>query len=386
LRETPLILIVDDNAANLDILEARLTSRGYATANAVNGTAALERVRALRPDLVLLDIMMPEIDGIEVCRRIKADPDLPFIPVILVTAKADSKDVVAGLDAGADDYLTKPIDQQNLMARVRAMLRIKALQDTVKDQACRLEAQAGELARWNRTLEQKVSEQIGEIERVSRLKRFLPAQIAELVVSSGQEQKLDSHRREISVVFSDLRGFTTFAEVAEPEEVIEVLRAYHAAAGRLIDKYEGTLERFLGDGLMVLFNDPLPCPDPAARAVKLGAELRDEVGQLAREWFKRGHELGLGIGVAHGFATLGKIGFEGRHDYTAIGTVVNQAARLCAEAKAGEILISRRVQSLAEALIECEALGELTLKGLRQPVSAYRLLNLRQTLAEPQQA
>jgi class 3 adenylate cyclase/AmiR/NasT family two-component response regulator len=383
LRETPLILIVDDNAANVDILNARLTNSGYATSTAVNGAQALERVRVDHPDLVLLDIMMPEIDGIEVCRRIKGDASLPFIPIILVTAKADAKDVVSGLDAGADDYLTKPIDQQNLMARVRAMLRIKALQDTVKQQADRLAGQAEELAQWNRTLEQKVAEQVGEIERVSRLKRFLPPQIAELVVSSGQEQKLESHRREISVVFSDLRGFTTFAEVAEPEEVIEVLRAYHATAGALIEKYEGTLERFLGDGLMVLFNDPLPCPDPAVRAVKLGVELRDAVGQLASQWGAQGHELGIGIGVAHGFATLGKIGFEGRLDYTAIGTVVNQASRLCSEAKPGEILISRRVQSLASALIECEGLGELPLKGLRQPVAAYRLLRLKENQPAP---
>ena len=280
--------------------------------------------------------MMPKIDGIEVCRRLKADPALPFMPIILVTAKADPSDIVAGLEAGADEYLTKPVDQAALVARVRSMLRIKALHDKVQEQAAELRAQAEQLATWNRDLEQRVAEQLDEIERIGRLKRFLAPQIAELVVVGRRGRLLESHRREIAVVFCDLRGFTAFAETAEPEEVMTVLREYHAALGELIHRYEGTLERFAGDGLMVLFNDPMPCPDPALRAVRHGgADARPGGAMSWRAGAGSGHELGFGVGIAQGYATLGRIGFEGRFDYTAIGTVVNLAARLCGEAKAG---------------------------------------------------
>ncbi len=377
MRDPPLILIADDNADNLAILEARLASQKYALVTARDGAEALAMAQQHRPDVALLDVMMPKLDGFEVCRRLKSDKNLPFMPVVLVTAKAATQDIVAGLDAGADDYLTKPVDHAALMARLRSILRIKSLHDMVQEQSQTLAAQAAELSGFNRSLAAKVDEQVLEIERVSRLKRFLPPQIAELVVSSGQEKTLESHRREIAVVFSDLRGFTTFAEIAEPEEVMAVLNGYHETAGALIGKYEGTLERFLGDGLMILFNDPLPCPDPAARAVKLAVELRTNAARLAKEWEKRGHTLGLGIGVAQGYATLGRIGFEGRFDYTAIGTVVNQASRLCTEAKPGEILINRRVFGEVETLVEAESLGDLALRGLRQPVAAYRLLGLR---------
>jgi adenylate cyclase len=373
-RQPALILIADDNEANVDILETRLGSQGYAVITARDGEEALARARADLPDLILLDVMMPKLDGFEVCRRLKANKSLPFVPIILVTAKADTKDVVAGLDMGADEYLTKPVDQSALVARVRSILRLKSLHDTVQEQADRLSWQAQELAQWNRTLEEKVAAQVAQLERVGRLRRFLPRQVAELVVSSGQESLLESHRREISVVFCDLRGFTAFAEVAEPEEVMDVLRAYHAAAGRLNDKYEGTLARFLGDGLMVFFNDPVPCPDPAVRAVKLAVALRTAVDHLANGWAKKGYQLGFGVGIAQGYATLGRIGFEDRLDYTAIGTVVNQAARLCGEAKAGEILITPRVATEVEGAIDVEHLGELSLKGLRQPVTIFRLL------------
>jgi adenylate cyclase len=376
-RQPALILIADDNEANVDILETRLGSQGYAIITARDGEEALARAQADLPDLILLDVMMPRFDGFEVCRRLKANTSLPFMPIILVTAKADTKDIVAGLDMGADEYLTKPVDQAALVARVRSILRIKSLHDTVQEQASRLSLQAEELAQWNRTLEEKVAAQVTELERIGRLRRFLPEQVAELVVASGRESLLESHRREISVVFGDLRGFTAFAEVAEPEEVMQVLSGYHTAADRLIEQYGGTLERFLGDGLMVFFNDPVTCPDPALRAVKLAVELRTSVDHLATGWAKQGYHLGFGVGIAQGYATLGRIGFEGRLDYMAIGTVVNQAARLCGEAKAGEILITQRVASALDGLIEAEPLGELSLKGLRQPVTTFRLLRMR---------
>jgi adenylate cyclase len=374
MHNPPRILIVDDNETNRDILLTRLGTHGYDLVQAADGEEAIEVARKSLPDLILLDVMMPKLDGIEATKRLKADQTLPFMPIILVTAKADTKDVVAGLDAGADEYLTKPVDQISLVARVKSMLRVKELHDKVA-------AQAADLASWNKTLEQRVADQLKQIERSDRLKRFLAPQIADLILSEGDEKVLESHRREITVVFCDLRGFTAFAETAEPEEVMAVLRDYHARLGVLIHKYEGTLERFLGDGLMVLFNDPLRCPDPSERAVRMAIEMRDGVAELAAGWRKHGHDLGFGMGIAHGYATLGRIGFEGRFDYSAIGTVVNLAARLCSQAAAGQILIDPKVQSAVEALAETEAAGELTLKGLSRPIKAFNIAGFRAVLA-----
>jgi adenylate cyclase len=377
MRSPPRILVADDNAANLDILRTRLTKQGYDIVTATDGEEALDSARRERPDLILLDVMMPKRDGFEVCRLLKADDSLPFMPIILVTAKSDVRDIVAGLECGGDEYLTKPVDHAALLARVKSILRIKSLHDTVQEQAARLAAQAAELADWNRTLEQRVAEQLGEIERVSRLKRFLPPHLADMVVAARDEHLLESHRRDVAVVFCDLRGFTAFAEAAEPEEVMEVLREYHAALGEIIHRFEGTLERFLGDGLMVLFNDPIPCPEPAACAVRMAVAMRDRVAHLAEQWRKRGHELGCGIGIAQGFATLGKIGFEGRFDYAAIGTVPNLAARLCAEAKPGQILVSQRVLAAVEHLVDAEPVGELFLKGLARAMPAHNVCRPR---------
>jgi len=364
------ILIIEDELAMRTALQDCLEAEGYRVLTASDGEVGLKRAVEQKPDLILLDVMMPKIDGIEVTKRLKADATLPFMPIILVTAKADSKDVVEGLDAGADEYLTKPVDQMAMVARVKSVLRIKELHDTVT-------AQATDLASWNKTLEQRVADQVTEIERVGRLKRFLAPQVAELILSSGSEKVLESHRRDVSVVFCDLRGFTAFAEGAEPEEVMGVLSEYHACLGTLIHKYEGTLDKYAGDGLMVLFNDPLPCPDPAVRAVRMAVEMRDEVGKLAVKWRKYGHELGFGLGISHGFATMGRIGFEGRFDYSAIGSVVNLAARLCGEADAGQILVDRKVFMAIEELAEFEQTGELNLKGFQRPVIAYDVRTLR---------
>jgi adenylate cyclase len=378
MRTPPRLLIVDDEPINLDILQTRLSVHGYEILTATNGEEALAIATAQRPDLILLDIMMPKMDGIDVCRHLKADPSLPFMPIILVTAKADSKDVVAGLEAGADEYLTKPVDQAALVARVKSMLRIKALHDTGQEQAARLEAQSQQLADWNRTLEQRVAEQLTELERVGRLKRFFSPQLAELVVSSGGEKLLESHRREITVVFCDLRGFTAFSETAEPEELMGVLREYHTALGTLIFRFEGTLEHFAGDGLMVFFNDPLPYPDHAARAVRMAVAMRQQMSELSGRWQKRGHHLGFGVGIAQGYATLGMIGFEGRVDYGAIGPVTNLASRLCDQAQGGQILISQRVYAMVEELVEAEPAGELPLKGFRKPVPTFNVVGLKE--------
>jgi class 3 adenylate cyclase/CheY-like chemotaxis protein len=374
MRTPPLILVVDDVPDNVEILQLRLESQDYEVITAGDGEAALAIVRDQLPDLVLLDIQMPKLDGIETVKQLKADTALPFIPVIMVTARSDAKDVVAGLEAGGDDYLTKPVDQAGLLARVRAMLRIKALHDTVQEQANRLEDQAGELALWNKELESRVEAQLGEIERTGYLKRFLPQQLAELIVSQGDERILETHRRDIVVVFCDLRGFTSFAETGEPEEVRDLLREYHAALGPIVTRSEGTLDHFAGDGIMVFFNDPLPCPDPAERAIKMAVEMREAVARLQVDWRRRGHEIGFGIGIAQGYATLGQIGFAERIHYTAIGTACNLASRLCDQALDGQILVSKRVAGAVEGHARLEEIGDLALKGLSQAVAVFNIV------------
>jgi len=374
MRELPLILVVDDVPDNVDILQMRLESQGYEVITAGDGEAALAVVRDKLPDLVLLDIMMPKLDGISTVKQLKADPSLPFTPVILVTARADAKDVIAGLEAGGDDYLTKPVDQAALMARVRAMLRIKALHDTVQEQARRLEDQAGELALWNQDLEARVQAQLGQIERMGALKRFLAPQLAELIIARGEDSVLATHRRDIVVVFGDLRGYTAFAETAEPEELLDLLNAYHAAVGPIVTRAEGTLDHFSGDGIMVFFNDPMPCPDPAERAVHMAIEMREALLELQVEWRRRGRSIGFGLGIAQGYATLGQIGFAERVGYTAIGTVCNLSARLCAEAKDGQILVSQRIAAAAEGIAGLEEIGDVALKGLSQAVAVFNVI------------
>ena len=366
------LLVVDDNEDNRYTLTRRLSREGYANiATAANGREALESLRSKSFDLVLLDIMMPEMNGYEVLEHLKADPQLQHIPVIMISAVDEIDSVIRCVGLGAEDYLSKPFNPTLLRARVGASLERKKLHDQVR-------AQAADLAAWNQNLEQRVAGQLTEIERVGRLKRFLSPQIADLVMSSGDDERvLESHRRAVTVVFCDLRGFTAFAETAEPEEVIAVLRGYHDVLGPLIHKHEGTLERFAGDGLNVLFNDPLPCPDPSVRAVRMAVEMRDAVSTLAVKWRKLGHELGFGMGIAHGYATLGRIGFEGRYDYSAIGTVVNLAARLCSEARSGQILIDGKVHTAVEMLTDTEPLGELALKGMQRPVPAFNILAMR---------
>jgi class 3 adenylate cyclase/CheY-like chemotaxis protein len=377
MHDPPKILAVDDAPENLEILRTRLTARGYAVVTAADGAEGLARARAEMPDLVLLDVMMPKLDGLAVLAELKTDAALRFVPVILVTAKADSRDVVAGLDAGADDYLTKPFDQAALVARVRSLLRIKALHDLAQEQAARLAEQAEALAAANRSLEERVAAQVAEIERIGRLRRFLPPQIAALVSQRDGGALLDSHRREITVVCCDLRGFTALTETSEPEDVMAVLGEYHQAVGELIFRRDGTLERFAGDGVMVIFNDPLPCPDHAERGVRLALEMRDAMSRLGDSWRKRGHEIGFGAAVALGYATLGEIGFEGRREYTAIGSVVSLAHRLCAAARPGQVLISQRAHAAVEAGCVATPIDPLELKGFQRPVPAFDVTGWR---------
>jgi class 3 adenylate cyclase/CheY-like chemotaxis protein len=366
----PKILVVDDTPLNLKLLTDLLTAKGYAVVTAANGDEALGKVAADRPDLVLLDVMMPGLSGYDVCRRIRGDPRTALLPVALVTSLDPHQERIKGIEAGADDFLNKPINQPELLARVKSLLRVKSLQDQVAHQA-------EELHKWNSKLEECVRDQVSQLDRLSRLKRFVSPKIGELILSGEVDDPLKTHRREITVVFTDLRGFTAFGESAEPEEVMGVLRDYHATLGNIVVKHEGTIEHFAGDGVMILFNDPIELAEPELAAVRMALEMRDAVGNLSLNWRKRGHDLGFGVGVANGYATLGAIGFEGRRDYGAIGPVCNLSWRLCSEAKTGQVLVSQRVYGRIEAGVSAEPAGEAVFKGFHRPVVMFNVTALR---------
>ena len=362
MSESPVtVLAVDDQDANLRLLDAILTFHGYRVILVASGEDALAALRTEPVDLVLLDILMPGMDGYEVCRRIRADEATAYLPVVMLTASGEQQRIDA-LEAGADDFATKPFDRSELLARVDSLARIKRYHDTIR-------RQAAELASWNRELERRVDEQVRELQRASRLRRFLSPQLAELVMDD--ESLLLSHRREIVVVFCDLRNFTPFAETSEPEEVMEVLGQYHQAIGMLVHAYGGTLERFTGDGVMVFFNDPVPFDDPGERAIRMSLGLRDAVQELGAGWRRAGYDLALGVGIAQGFATLGRIGFEGRFDYAAIGSVTNLAARLCSDAEAWQVLVTERVLASVEQLVEAELIGEVQPRGFSRLVRVH---------------
>jgi class 3 adenylate cyclase/CheY-like chemotaxis protein len=357
------VLVVDDQPPNIRLLEAILVPRGYDVTPASSGEEALAVLDQSDVDLVLCDIVMPGMDGYQVCRAIRERPATAYLPVVMVTASGDEQKIKA-LEAGADDFLTKPVNQSELLARVASLARIKRYQDTIK-------RQSDELAAWNQELEARVDDQVSQIERMGRLRRFLSPQLAELIVDSGDESFLESHRREIVVVFCDLRGFTPFAEASEPEEVMRVLEQYFEALGDLIFRFEGTLERFAGDGLMVFFNDPVRCDDGPARAIRMAVAMRSRVRGLAEAWSREGHDLALGIGISQGYATLGRIGFDGRHDYAAIGSVTNLASRLCDQAEPWQILVTERVFSTAGPIAVGEDAGIRELRGFSRSVHAF---------------
>jgi class 3 adenylate cyclase/CheY-like chemotaxis protein len=363
------ILVVDDTPANVKLLDDLLTYKGYQVMTAFSGEEGLQKLKDHKFDLVLLDIMMPGINGYEVCRTIRADPSIGVLPVVLVTSLDPAQERIKGLEAGADDFLTKPINQGELLARVKSLLRIKTLYDEV-------ERQKLELADFNKTLEQRVADGVAEIERMGRMRRFFSPQIAELILSGGSDDPMKSHRREITVVFLDLRGFTAFTETADPEEVMGVLREYHADMGRIIMAHQGTIEHFAGDGIMIFFNDPVKVDNPALCAARMAMDMHESFAKLSASWKKRGYDLHMGIGIAQGYATIGIIGFEGRSDYGAIGIVTNLSARLCAEAKPGQTLVGSRVLAAIEDLAQAESLGEMNLKGFAKPISVHNLIRL----------
>jgi DNA-binding response OmpR family regulator len=361
------ILIVDDTPANVRLFEAVLSTHGYPVRAASNGADALSIIASDdAPDLVLLDIQMEGMDGFEVCRRIRADERSAMLPVIMVTASGN-EEKVASLEAGADDFIARPFDQAELLARVRSLLRIKHYHDTMI-------GQSAELAAWNRLLEEQVQEQVEEVQRLQRLRRFLSANVADAVISSGDESLLQPHRREVALLFCDLRGFTRFASTTEPEEVLVALQSYHQVIGEVVRRHAATVGYFAGDGVMMFFNDPFPCDEPALRAISAAAELREAMSEISLQWRERGHDLGVGAGIAFGFATLGLIGFEGRYEYTAIGPVVNLAARLCDEARPGEILVAQRAYAELAGTIEAVHRGDVQLRGIDGATPVWELV------------
>ncbi|MGA8046269.1 MAG: response regulator [Dermatophilaceae bacterium] len=360
------VLAVDDQPANLRLLEAVLTPRGYEVVCAGSGTEALTILEEGDIDLVLLDVVMPDLDGYEVCRRIRAQASTAYLPVVMVTASS-AEQRLAALQAGADDFVMKPFDTSELLARVASLARVKRYHDTI-------ERQAAELAAWNAELEQRVADSVAELERTNRLRHFLSPQLADVVVD--HQELLESHRREVVVVFCDFHGFTTFAETSEPEEVMGVLAEYHAVVGACVHRHGGTLERFTGDGIMVFFNDPVPVEDPAERAVRMALEIDAQVRELAAGWLRRGHQLTHRSGIAQGYATLGRIGFPGRFDYAAIGSVTNLAARLCGDADDWEVRVTDRVLAGLADLAETDLIGDLRPKGFSRPVRVHAVHSL----------
>ena len=359
---TDVALVVDDSAVNRQLLTRHLMSLGIDVREATDGRAALDALRAPGNDIgvVLLDVVMPEMDGYETLAAIKSDETLRHLPVIMISGIDELDSVVRCIQLGATDYLPKPFNPTILGARVRASMADKRMHDL----------EAAHAARQQELLE--------TIERQKdELSRFLSPQIAALVSSDEGEQMLAGHRREATAVFCDLRGFTAFSDQAEPEEVLGLLREYHAAMGKLIVAHGGTLEHFAGDGMMVFFNDPVPQPDHVSRAVRMAVAMREMFEGLASKWARLGFELGLGVGIATGYATLGRIGFEGRYDYGMVGAAVIVAARLSSAAEANQILLNPRAHAAVDELVDAESVGDLTLKGFARPIPTVNVLAMR---------
>jgi DNA-binding response OmpR family regulator len=373
-ERTGRILVVDDVRENVRLLEAVLEAHGYEVVSATDGHAALELAVSAKPDLVLLDVLMPQPDGYTVCRMLREQDETAVLPVIMLTA-SEGAEKTRSIEAGADDFITKPFNRDELLTRIRSLLRIKRYHDTIK-------SQAAELRDLNRTLEKRVRTQLEQLERLQRLRRFLSPQLAEAIVSSGDESILRSHRRQVAMIFVDLRGWTTFVDAVEPEELMRVLREFHDTIGGLVRRFDATVGFIEGDGVQLFFNDPIEVPDAALRAIRLGCTLRHEMAELTARWQKRGYDLDFGAGMALGYATCGEVGFEERSDYAAVGAVTNLASRLADEAAAGQILITQRLYAEVGDDVEVQSMGEFRLKGFQRPVAAFDVLGIREHASE----
>ena len=359
------ILVVDDIEANVMLLEGLLRQRGFSNVECTTHSAQVAALHAVNAyELILLDLQMPPPNGIEVLEQLRQQAkSQDFLPVMVISASSDVDNRLKALRLGARDYILKPFEVPEVMQRIMNHLEVRMLYR--------------ERQRQSAILELRVRQQVEQLERLSRLRRFFSPQLAEQIVAGTIGDPLKTHRKDITAVSIDLRRFTAFTEAAEPEEVMVVLRQYHSVIGPIILKYQGTIEFFAGDGVMVIFNDPLTTPDSTERAVRMSIEMRNAMIPVTLGWSNQGFDVGMGIGIAEGFATIGTIGFEGRWDYSVVGSVVNLASRLCGEAKSGEIIIERNVLRLIEDVVETEHAGDLALKGFAQPVPAYLALKVR---------
>lgn len=362
MTEKERILVVDDEPSNIRLLGDILSAENYAVSVARSGEEALAQIERNQPNLVLLDVVMPGMSGYEVCKQIRSSADSKLLPVILVTGSRPEEERIHGLEAGADEFLTKPVNREELLARARGLLRVAALHREIAD--------------WNQTLEARVQAQVEEIKQLDSIKNYLPQHVAE-AVSGGDPSLLEPRRARIVACAIDLRGFTSFSDHSEPEEIMGVLDEYYETMGSISERHGGTIEAFAGDGMMIYFNAPLAIENPELAALQAALEMQDAFKQLRDKWRRQGHELGFGIGIANGYATLGTVGFAGRLQYSAIGSVVNLAARLCGDAKDGETLTTSRMLLPIETRLEADQLGERSYKGFHKAIQVVSARKLR---------
>lgn len=355
------VLVVDDEELNRELLEAILGNQ-YDVLMACDGEEGLLKVEQSRPDIILLDVMMPRLNGYEVCRRLKGEKETSIIPVVMVTALREKEDRIKGLEAGADDFLTKPIDRAEVLARVKSLLRIKHLYDELTD--------------INATLEQRVAEQVEQIQNLSRLKQYFSPKLAEALISDESIYKV--RRKNLTIFFTDIRNFTHFSEIMEPEELLAMLDKYFTEMTKIIFKYGGTVGKFIGDGIMGFFGDPEECPNHAELTVRMALEMQSVAEVLNKDILTFSDiPFSIGIGINTGYVTIGHVGPENHRDYTIIGKHVNLASRLEGEADPWQILISQRTYSLVKDIVKIEEMGQITVKGFEKPVLVYSVVGLK---------